>query len=68
MKYLYIIGGMLASIVMAIFTGKNIEKTKQAKRDKKAQQKVSEVYRDSEEQFNKDVADGRSGDPRDHFK
>lgn len=67
-KYLLAIIGFLASLGMAVFAGMSREKTNQAKRDKKAQQKVAEVYRDSEAEYDNDVADGKRGDPRDHFK
>lgn len=60
--------GVLASIVLAIFTGKSMEQSQQARRDKKAQQKIAEVYRDSETEYDNEVDNGRRDDARSHFE
>lgn len=67
-KTILAILAVVGSVLMAVFTGKTIEQRNQAKRDKEAQQKAAETYRDAEEQFNKDVKAGKSGDPRSHFE
>lgn len=48
---------------MAVRLGRSKEKASQAERDRDAQEKVSEVYRDSETQYSKDVEDVKGRDP-----
>ena len=67
-KHLVAIISLLASLIMAVLYGIGREKTKQARKEKKAQERITEIFNESEDEFNKEVKDAKKGDPYSHFE